>query len=125
MTRLALTVPKPWPRRTAYLLILSACVSLGYALLIPYLPEHIPGWARLHVALASGACVLLMAGLLVILTALGYRGLLWAWGGIAAACGLLFVAAGMVTTALEVFFTLSAAALVRAVWLKRHKEVRS
>lgn len=119
MTRLILTFEARWLRWLLHGLVLTACVSLGYSVLIPYLPEDIPGWARLHVALASGASVLLMTALLVVLLWLRYWPLLWVWVGVTAVCGLLFVTAGMVTTALEVFFTISAALLTRSIWLRR------
>ena len=56
----------------AILLTLAACLSLCYALAIPYLPEQFPRYADLHVILAALACVLLMLALLVALLAL-YR----------------------------------------------------
>ena len=49
------------------LLALLACLALGYALAIPYLPDDFPGFASLHVVLAAGACVLLMLALLLAL----------------------------------------------------------
>ena len=53
----------------AILLTLAACLSLCYALAIPYLPEQFPRYADLHVILAALACVLLMLALLVALLA--------------------------------------------------------
>ena len=45
------------------------------------------------------------------------RPLLVRWGLIAGGSGLLFLLAGMVSSALEVFFTLTAALLTRRIWL--------
>lgn len=39
------------------------------------------------------------------------------WGLIAGGSGLLFLLAGMVSSALEVFFTITAALLTRRIWL--------
>lgn len=123
LTRLILTLPEVWLRRGLHILILSACVSLGYAIVIPYLPEHIPSWAKLHVCLAAGSCILLMTALLVLLLRLRYHSLLLVWLAITVCSGVLFFTAGMVTTALEVFFTISASLLIRRMWLTRHNEI--
>ena len=102
---------------------LLACLALGYALAIPYLPDDFPGFASLHVVLAAGACVLLMLALLLVLLSLyrdspeNYRLLLVRWGLIVGGSGLLFLLAGMVSSALEVFFTITAALLTRRIWL--------
>lgn len=96
LTKLALILPRLWQRVVVCLLTLLACLALGYALAIPYLPDDFPGFASLHVVLAAGACVLLMLALLLV---------------------LLFLLAGMVSSALEVFFTLTAALLTRRIWL--------
>lgn len=107
------------------LLTLAACLSLCYALAIPYLPEQFPRYADLHVILAALACVLLMLALLVALLALyrrqpdRYVPLLRAWFIIVGICGVLFLIPQMVSSALEVFFTISAALLVRKAWLYR------
>ena len=44
-------------------------------------------------------------------------GVLVRWGLIAGGSGLLFLLAGMVSSALEVFFTITAALLTRRIWL--------
>ena len=124
LTRLAGLLPRPGARAGTLVLTTLAVLSLGYALVIPYLPERFPRYAALHVLLAALASVLVMGALLVVLLALRredrgrWRGHLLAWWGIAAGSGLLFFAAGMVSTALEVFFTLSASLLVRSVYLR-------
>ena len=119
LTKLALILPRLWQRVVVCLLTLLACLALGYALAIPYLPDDFPGFASLHVVLAAGACVLLMLALLLVLLFLYRRGperrpLLVRWGLIAGGSGLL---AGMVSSALEVFFTLTAALLTRRICL--------
>ena len=123
LTKLALILPRLWQRSAVCLLALLACLALGYALAIPYLPDDFPGFASLHVVLAAGACVLLMLALLLVLLSLyrdspeNYRLLLVRWGLIVGASGLLFLLAGMVSSALEVFFTITAALLTRRIWL--------
>lgn len=128
LTKLALILPRLWPRIAVCLLTLLACLALGYALAIPYLPDDFPGFASLHVVLAAGACVLLMLALLLVLLLLyrrgpeRYRPLLVRWGLIAGGSGLLFLLAGMVSSALEVFFTITAALLTRRLWLTAEEE---
>lgn len=123
LTKLALILPRLWQRSAVCLLALLACLALGYALAIPYLPDDFPGFASLHVVLAAGACVLLMLALLLVLLSLyrdspeNYRLLLVRWGLIVGGSGLLFLLAGMVSSALEVFFTITAALLTRRIWL--------
>ena len=79
----------------------------------------------LRVLLAALACVLVMGALLVILLVLRredrvrWRGPLWAWWAIVAGSGVLFFIPGIVSTALEVFFTISATLLTRRVYLRR------
>lgn len=86
LTKLALILPRLWQRSAVCLLALLACLALGYALAIPYLPDDFPGFASLHVVLAAGACVLLMLALLLVLLSLyrdspeNYRLLLVRWG---------------------------------------------
>lgn len=128
LTKLALILPRLWQRIAVCLLTLLACLALGYALAIPYLPDDFPGFASLHVVLAAGACVLLMLALLLVLLLLyrrgpeRYRPLLVRWGLIAGGSGLLFLLAGMVSSALEVFFTITAALLTRRLWLTAEEE---
>lgn len=123
LTKLALILPRLWQRSAVCLLALLACLALGYALAIPYLPDDFPGFASIHVVLAAGACVLLMLALLLVLLSLyrdspeNYRLLLVRWGLIVGGSGLLFLLAGMVSSALEVFFTITAALLTRRIWL--------
>ena len=103
--------------------------SLGYALAIPYLPDYFPRFAALHVGLAAGACALLMLALLVILLILRrqrperYGRLLIAWGLIVLGSAVLFLIPRMVSSALEVFFTISAALLARKLYMLRQGEL--
>ncbi len=124
LSRLAGLLSRPGPRAGVLVLTTLALLCLGYALVIPYLPAHFPEYAALHVVLAALACVLLMGALLVILLSLRrqdpmrWRGFLPVWSGIVAGSALLFWLAGIVSTALEVFFTVSVTLLVRRVWLR-------
>ena len=125
VNRLAFSLPGQWARLAVSWLVLAACLALGYALAIPYLPDYFPRFAALHVGLAAGACALLMLALLVLLLALRrsrpeqYGRLLMAWGLIVLGCAVLFFISGMVSTALEVFFTISTALLARKLYLVR------
>lgn len=123
--RLAATLHQKWQRRGLYLLLSAALVCLGAGLPLPYLPTDYPEVARLHTLLIFSACVWMMGALLWLLLSFRreegrrYDPLLLAWGAIVLVCGVLFVLAGIISTALEVFFTLSAAQLVRRMWLRR------
>lgn len=123
LSRLAFVLPRRWERTAVRLLTVCAVLSLAYAVAIPYLPAYFPKYAALHVLLAAGACVLLMLALLIVLLALRrtdparWRRSLRGWGLIVAGSALLFLIPRMVSTALEVFFTISAALLVRRAWL--------
>lgn len=125
LTRISLSLPRLRWRVSVELLTLAACLALAYALAIPYLPAYFPRYASLHVALAAGACVLLMLALLLAILACRkrwpghYDSLLLAWSAIVLVCGVLFLIPRMVSTALEVFFTISAALLTRKLWLVR------
>ena len=105
------------------LLAVCAVLSLAYALAIPYLPRYFPKYAALHVVLAAGACVLLMVDLQFIMLVFRRQDPV-RWAGamrfcwcMIIGCAVLFLLPGMVTTALEVFFTISAALLARRIWL--------
>ena len=123
LSRTAFVLPLRGARVLVRLLTVCAVLSLAYAVASPYLPAFFPRYAALHVALAAGACVLLMLALLVVLLALRrtdrerWRKPLWGWGLIVAGSAVLFLIPMMVSTALEVFFTISAALLTRRIWL--------
>ena len=124
LTLLTRTLPRRNIRRRIYTLGWSGAVCLGLGLPLPYAPEFLPGISRLHVLLAFSACVLVMLALLVLTVALCrenkvYRPFLKGWGAIAAGCGVLFVLSGIISTALEVFFTLSVTLFFRRLWQKR------
>ena len=121
---LASTLKRTWQRRGAYLLLAAGGICLAAGLPLPYLPARYPQVSQLHTLLLFSACVWMMGALLWLLLSFqreegGYDRLIWAWCGIAAGCGVLFVLAGIISTALEVFFTLSAAQLVRRLWRRR------
>ena len=123
LSKLAFTLPRRWERNLVRLLTVCAVLSLAYAVAIPYLPEYFPKYAALHVALAAGACVLLMVDLQFIILVHRRRDP-GRWAGVMRfcwfmvfGCGVLFLISGMVSTALEVFFTISAALLARRTWL--------
>lgn len=124
LLRLTATLPGVWSRRWLWGGILLACLCLEGALLIPYLPEQFPRYARMHVCLAFAAGGLVMLVLLGVLLCLRReeercRPLLWAWAGIGGGSVLIFALAGIVTSALEIFVTLSCALLVRRLWILR------
>ena len=80
---------------------------------------------KLKKLLALALAGVLMLALLAALLALyrrrpdRYVPLLRAWLIIVGICGVLFLIPRMVSSALEVFFTVSAALLVRKTWLYR------
>lgn len=119
------TLPFLWQQLLLCALTLLGCTSLGWALAVPYLPEDFPRYADLHVLLAFLACVLLMTAILAALLCcrrddpLGCRPLFRDWWGIIGVSGLLFLWAGIISTALEVFFTLSTLRLTRRLWILR------
>lgn len=126
LNALAAALPDFWGRLTTRLLAAAACLCLAYALAIPYLPRYFPKYAALHVLLAALACVLLMLALLAVLLSLRrrdpvrWKGPLRGWGLIVVGCAVLFLIPRMVSTALEVFFTISAALLARRLWLLKN-----
>lgn len=123
LVRIIHSLPGKWGKLPLYGTTWMAVSSLIYTLLIPYLPKTFPAYADLHVALAMAACVWLMLTALIILVWRckldwsRWRGCLLGWGLIVAGSGLLFAMAGMVSSALEIFFTLSAALLLRKMFL--------
>ena len=123
LVRIIHSLPGKWGKLPLYCTTWLAVSSLGYTLVIPYLPDNFPGYAALHVALAMAACVWLMVTALIILLWRcklewsRWRGCLLGWVLIVAGSALLFLAAGMVSSALEIFFTISSALLLRKMLL--------
>jgi len=68
----------------------------------------------------------MLALLLVLLRcrrqSVSYAGLIWVWLIIVLVSGALFAVAGKVSSALEVWFVITAALLVRSLWLRRAAE---
>lgn len=125
---LAKRLPQPWARVGVFGLTVGGVLCLGYAVTIPYLPDSFPKYAALHVLLAALACALLMAALLLCLLVFRrenrrrWNPPLWAWLAIVGISAILFGIPQMVSTALEVFFTISATLLVRDMWLRAQKD---
>ena len=123
LNKLAFVLPMFRARLCVRLLAVCAVLSLAYALAIPYLPQYFPKYAALHVLLAAGACVLLMLALLLVILVMRrqnperWAGILRLYWLTATGCAVLFLIPMMVSTALEVFFTISAALLARKAWL--------
>lgn len=121
--RIIHTLPGKWGKLPLYLLTWLAIMALVYTMLIPYLPKDFPKFASLHVVLAAGSCVLLMLDVLIILILRcrrdwgRWRGCLLGWGLIVLGSGVLFALAGMVSSALEVFFSITTALLLRKMFL--------
>lgn len=105
-------------RLGVYSLSAMACLCLTGALVLPYVPEYLPRCASAHVLLAFTACVLMMAAMLLVLLCRRERKLLGWWIAIALVSGGLFAAAGIITSALEIWFVISSALLLRRLWLK-------
>ena len=124
---LAGTVRAPGVKWAVRGLLLLSCGCLGVGLPLPYLPERFPGVAWTHTAMVMTSCVGMMGCLLVLLTCFrredrtAYRPFFRGWLLIVGVCGALFLLAGIISTALEVFFTISTALLVRRLWLRRRE----
>lgn len=122
LTGVCRTLPRP---SRVYGLVLAACLAFGATVALPYLPGQRPRAARAHVLMSFGAGVLLMAAVLVVLLQCRredrarYNRLLAVWCGVAAVSVALYLAAGKVSGALEVWFVLAAGLLVRALWCGR------
>lgn len=122
LERLLTLLPgKRWEHRILH----AALFLLILAVATPYLPEEVPFQAFLHTAFAFTAAVLLLFCLFLTVWRLsGYSGKaglmlrpfrmgLIAITGIS---GLLLMEAGIVSTALEVFFILSTTVMVQRLW---------
>ena len=116
------TLSSPYVQLLICIFCLAGCGALGASLAVPYLPEDFPRYADLHVVLAFSACVFLMTAILTAILSCGgiCRRLLGVWWGIIGVSAVLFLLTGIVSTALEVFFTLSTVWLTRRLYLQRH-----
>lgn len=99
-------------------LVPAALVLLTCAITTPYLPELFPFQAFLHIVFAflSAVCLvlalILLVWQLVRLNPLCYRRFLLGIISIIVISAVLFFAAGIISSALEIFFTLSTSVLV-------------
>lgn len=95
-----------------------ALLLLIFALTTPYLPDQLPIQASLHVIFAFFSAVFLAVSLFLIVLKLcriypgRFHSYLWGMGFIALVCLYLFRLAGIITSALEIFFTISADLMV-------------
>lgn len=112
------------PRMRGSSLIPSSLLLLTCALTTPYLPEELPLKSFLHIIFAFMAAVCLMICLYLIVWKLyktdkdRYRPYLTALASITLISAVLLGLAGIVSSALEIFFTISTVILVRKL-LKR------
>jgi len=120
LVKLARRVPERWLRGVLYGVTVSACLCLGIGLPLPYVPQFLPKIAQLHIIMAFSACALLMLALLVMVLRLGrdFRPFRKGWCAIVGCCAALFVLAGIISTALEVFFTIAVTLFTRRLWLR-------
>lgn len=108
----------PSGKKEAGLVIMSELL-LALAVFIPYLPEQLPVVSFLHVIFAFFASVLLLFSLYLILWKLTqidsaiYRPYLNLLILSTAVSGVILMAAGIVSSALEIYFTISLVVLVR------------
>lgn len=116
------------PPRGTWLIPLSLLL-LTCAITTPYLPEALPLKAFLHIIFAFMAAVCLMCCLYFIIIKLyredagSYKRFLAGLLGITAISAALLWLAGIVSSALEIFFTISAAVLVKRLYEKvRHSK---
>lgn len=102
----------------------TALVLLAFAVTTPYLPENRPFRAFLHVIFAFTASVLLLATLYLIVWKLccmnrtAYRPYFVCLNVITVLSAMLLVLAGIVSSALEIFFTVSSTLLLIRLYRK-------
>lgn len=105
-------------------LITTSLVLLVFAITTPYLPEELPLKAFLHIVFAFVAAVCLMICLYLIVWRLyrrdkeAYRPYLAGLAGITLFSAFLLVLAGIVSSALEIFFTISSVLMVYRLYRK-------
>ena len=106
----------------------GALLSLTLGIPLPYLPERYPELSKVHIFLCFTTGVWMMAALLVII--LGrrrknrerYAPVLYHWWYVAVGSGVLFLISGMVSSAMEIYFVLSAALLCRRMYQLQKEE---
>lgn len=113
---------KPKPR--GLFLIPTSLVLLTFALTTPYLPEELPFKSFLHIIFAFMAAVCLMFCLYLIVWRLyrdnreSYRTFVKSLAAITVFSAFLLALAGIVSSALEIFFTISTVILVRRLLIQ-------
>lgn len=105
-------------------LIPLSLLLLTFAITTPYLPESLPLKAFLHIVFAFVAAVCLMVCLYLIVWSLyradkeTYRFYLICLNGITLFSTFLFLLAGIISSALEIFFTISTVVMVYRLYRK-------
>ncbi|MDD3243999.1 MAG: hypothetical protein PHD32_09785 [Eubacteriales bacterium] len=116
-------------RRVARMLLLS-CAMLVATVLVPFLPEVMPGWAALHNTLAMAAPVLMVVVMYLFVFYLQKvdrhiykRAILFLSGVVAASAAVMFLVG--ISSLLEVVFSLSMCVFLFCllVWVLRSKKV--
>lgn len=113
---------------TGVWLIPTALVLLDFAVTTPYLPEEMPLKSSLHIVFAFLAAVCLVLCLFFIILKLYqtaemaeksiYLLYLSGMGAIVIVSAFLFILAGIVSSALEIFFTVSATLMAYRLYLR-------
>ena len=117
-----MAVLSPTRRLAVRVLLGAALFQLIFGVLLPYLPEQFPRLSTVHIMLCFSTSVFMMAALLVTILELyqrereRYRSVMHGWWRIVVGSGILFFLAGMVSSALEIYFVLSAALLCRRLY---------
>ena len=120
--RTAIRLMKQKPKGT--FLVPSSLVLLFCAITTPYLPEEMPFKSFLHIIFAFMAAVLLLASLFLIILKeyrtdpSRYGSCLFAWAGIVAGSAFLLILVGIVSSALEIYFTITSVILTRRLLVK-------
>lgn len=100
-------------------LIPAALVLLFCAITTPYLPEELPLKSVLHIVFAFLSAVLVLLYLLWIIRTRyqtepgAYRPFLYGWGAIVGVSVILLAVAGIISSALEIYVTLTSVAMAQ------------
>lgn len=106
---------------------ITACVLLALAVSTPYLPDRLPFQAAFHVVCAFSSSVLLLSCMYSLILKLyrrdrsSYRPYLTGISVTACLSAILLFAAGIVSSALEIFFTISCTILIRRLHRKLYR----